>query len=143
MKYRWKSAITVLAAVVGLSTVIAGVTGCKPQVSMAAPPTVVCGTVLSNSVAAPVVFDATRRLPIIKGTTVGGVLMFRVARGCDDGTHVSWDPRSAAHLVKVAYARDGLPVAVVLKPSGSGAEFRLIGTRNGKVVASATAKPSA
>jgi hypothetical protein len=143
MRCRWKSSITALAAAVATSAVTAGVAGCKPGVSTAAASTVVCGTVLSNSVAAPVVFDATRRLPIIKGTTVGGVLMFRVARGCDNGTHVSWDPRSAAHLVKAAYARDGLPVAVVLKPSGSGREFRLTGTRNGKVVASATAKPAA
>jgi len=144
MRSRWKSTTTALAAVLATSVVTAGMTGCKPHVSNGAPVhTVVCGTVLSTSAAAPVVFDATRRLPIIKGTTVGGVLMFRVARGCDNGTHVSWVPRSAAHLVKAAYAKNGLPVAVVLKPSRPAMEFRLIGTRNGKVVASVTAKPAA
>ncbi len=143
MRRRWKASITALV-VVGATSAAAGVTGCGPHVFNAAPiATVVCGTVLSNSVEAPVVFDATRRLPIVKGTTVGGVLIFRVSRGCDNGVHVSWVPRSAARLVKAAYAKDGLPVAVVVRPSGSGAEFRLIGTRKGKVVASATAKPAA
>ncbi len=117
------------------------VTGCAsrgPQLTTAAPPTVVCGTVLSDSAAGPAVFDATRRLPVIKYLTVGEVLMFRVARGCDEGAHVSWVPSAAAHLVKAAYARDGLMVAVVLKPDEP--SFRLTGTRNGRVVASVTVK---
>ena len=78
-----------------MTAVGAGVTGCAsrgPQVTTAAPPTVVCGTVLSDSAAGPVVFDATRRLPIIKYLTVGDVLMFRVVRGCDEGAHVTWVP---------------------------------------------------
>lgn len=88
----------------------------------------------------PVVFNATRRLPTINGTTVGGLLMFRVARGCDKGAHVTWIPSSAAHLVKAAYPRDGQTAAVVLRPRGPRAAFRLIATRNGSVVASATVK---
>jgi hypothetical protein len=136
-----KSRITALAAV--MTTVAAGavVTGCAsrgPQLTTAAPPTVVCGTVLSDSAAGPVVFDATRRLPVIKYLTVGDVLMFRVARGCDEGAHVSWVPSAAAHLVAAAYARDGLMAAVVLKPDEP--SFRLTGTRNGRVVASVTVK---
>jgi hypothetical protein len=90
-----------------------------------------------------VLLDATRRLPVIKHPTVRNgveVLMFRVARGCDKGAHVTWVPLSAAHLVKAADARDGQTVAVVLKPSRPRAAFRLIGTQNGKVVASATVK---
>ena len=121
----------------------AGVTGCAsrgPQLAAAAPPTVVCGTVLSDSAAGAVVFDATRRLPVMKYLTVGDVLMFRVSRGCDEGAHVSWVPSSAAHLVRAARARDGLTAAVVLKPNGPGASFRLTGTRNGMVVASVTVK---
>lgn len=78
--------------------------------------------------------------PTIKGTTVGGVLLFRVARGCDTGSHVTWDPSSAAHLVRAVYARDGRPVAVVLRPSGPHAAFRPIATRNGKTVGTATVK---
>jgi len=135
--------ITVLAAVVTMTAVGAGVTGCASRglrVTTAAPPTVVCGTVLSDSAAGPVVFDARRRLPTIKYLTVGGVLMFRVARGCDEGARVTWVPSSAAHLVKAAYAKDGHTAAVVLKPSGPHASFRLTGTRNGRVVASVTVK---
>ena len=141
MRRRWKSRITVLAAVMTITAADAVVTGCAsrgPQLTTASPPTVVCGTVLSDSAAGPVVFDATRRLPTIRYTTVGDMLMFRVARGCDEGAHVTWVPSSAAHLVKVAYARDGLTAAVVLKPDES--SFRLTGTRNGRVVASVTVK---
>ncbi len=143
MRRRWKPRITALAAVMTMTAVGAGVTGCAsrgPQVTTAAPPTVVCGTVLSDSAAGPVVFDATRRLPIIKYLTVGDVLMFRVVRGCDEGAHVTWVPSSAAHLVRAAYARDGLMAAVVLEPSGPHPSFRLTGTRNGVVVASVTVK---
>ena len=139
----WKSRITAHAAVMTMTAVGAGVTGCAsrgPEVTTAAPPTVVCGTVLSDSIAGPVVFDATRRLPIIRYLTVGDVLMFRVARGCDKGAHVTWVPSTTAHLVKAAYARDGHMAAVVLKPDGLHASFRLTGTRNGKVVASVTVK---
>ena len=141
MRRRWKSRITVLAAVVTMTAVGAVLAGCAsrgPRLTTAAPPTVVCGTVLSDSVAGPVVFDATRRLPTIRYTTVGDVLMFRVVRGCDEGAHVTWAPSSAAHLVRAAYARDGLTAAVVLKPDEP--SFRLTGTRNGRVVASATVK---
>jgi hypothetical protein len=74
----------------------------------------------------------------VKYLTVGDVLMFRVARGCDEGAHVTWIPSSAAHLVKAAYARDGHTAAVVLKPDEP--SFRLTGTRNGRVVASVTVK---
>jgi len=79
-------------------------------------------------------------LPTVKYPTVGGLLFFRVARGCAQGTHVIWMPSSAAHLVKAGYARDGQMAAVVLKPTRPGAAFRLIATRNGKVLASATVK---
>jgi hypothetical protein len=120
-----------------------GVTGCasrRPEITTAAPPTVVCGTVLSDSIAGPVVFDATRRLPVIKYLTIGDVLMFRVSRGCDKGAHVTWVPSTAAHLVKAAYARDGHMAAVVLKPDGPHSSFRVTGTQNGKVVASVMVK---
>jgi hypothetical protein len=129
-------------ALTAVAAMSADMTGCapgKPRVTTAAPPTVVCGTVLSNGAAGPVVYDATRPLPTIKFTTVGGLLMFRVARGCAAGTHVTWVPASAARLVKAAYARDGQLAAVVLKPAGHAA-FRLTGTRNGRVVASATVR---
>jgi hypothetical protein len=109
-----------------------------PAATHGAPPTVVCGTVLSTSAAGPVVYDATRHLPTITDETVGNVVMFRVARGCDAGAHVTWVPSSAARLVQAAYARDGQMAAVVLKPRGPHAAFRLIATRNDRTVASAT-----
>jgi len=126
-----------------MTAVSVGVTGCAsrgPEITTAAPPTVVCGTVLSDSIAGPVVFDATRRLPVIRYLTIGDVLMFRVARGCDKGAHVTWVPSTAAHLVKAAYARDGRMAAVVLKPDGPHSSFRVTGTQNGKVVASIMVK---
>jgi hypothetical protein len=134
-----QSKITAVAAVVTLSTGTA-VAACasQPQVSIDAGPTVVCGTVLAASAAARVVFDATHHLPTIKHLTVGDVLMFRVARGCDQGARVSWAPSSAARLVKSADAADGKTAAVDLKPRRPRAAFRLIGMRNGRVVASAT-----
>ena len=136
---RGQSKVTAAAAVVVMSTG-AGVAACAshPQVSIDAGPTVVCGTVLADSAAAPVVFDATHHLPAIKHLTVGDVLMFRVARGCSQGAHVSWAPSSAARLVKAANAADGKTAAVVLKPRRPRVAFRLTGTRNGTVVASAT-----
>jgi hypothetical protein len=101
---------------------------------------VVCGTVLNNSAAGAVMYDATHQLPTVKHLTVGNLLIFRVARGCDTGTHVTWTPSSAAHLVKAADSQDGQTAAVVLKPVRPRAAFRLIATRNGRVVASAVVK---
>ena len=135
MRRRLKS---VIAAVMTMTA-----TGCASgglQMTAAAPPTVVCGTVLSDSAAGALVFDATRRLPVVRYLTVGDVLMFRVARGCDEGAHVTWIPSAAAHLVKAAYAKDGLMAAVVLAPDVTHAAFRLTGTRDGKVVASVTVR---
>jgi hypothetical protein len=88
-----------------MTAIGAGVTGCAsrgPQVTTAAPPIVVGGTVPSDSAAGPVVFDATRRLPVVNDRTVGDVLMVRVVPGCDEGAHVSWVPPAAAQLVKTA-----------------------------------------
>jgi hypothetical protein len=139
MRNRWSSWLTAPASVV--TVLVAGVTGCTsstPQVTSAAPPTVVCGTELSDSAAGPVIYNATHHLPVIKYLTVGDVLMFRVASGCSQGTRVTWVPSSAAHLVEAAYASDGQMTAVVLAPNEPRAAFRLTGTRNGAVVASAT-----
>jgi hypothetical protein len=137
---RWKLTTPALA-VVATSVVTVGAAGCgPPQVTTAAPPTVVCSTVLSSGPAGAVVFDATRHLPTINGTTVGGLLIFRVARGCEKGANARWLPSSAAHLVRTAYAADGRAAAVVLKPSGPLASFRLIAKQDGKVVAAATVK---
>lgn len=128
----------VAGAVAGLAALLSACS--RPSVTTAAPPTVVCGTVLSDSAAGWVLADATRHLPTITMWTGYGVLMFRVARGCDKGAHVSWAPASAAHLVKAAYAKDGGMAAVILKPNVPNAAFHLTATQNGKVVASATVR---
>jgi hypothetical protein len=138
MRNRWKLGIISVSAASVLA--LAGCSSSEPQVMSGAPPTVICGTELNDSAAGTVVLDATRRLPVIRYMTVGDGLLFLVARGCSQGTRVTWVPRSAAHLVKAAYAKDGQMAAVVLQPDGPGAAFRLIGTRNGTVVASATVK---
>ena len=143
MRRRWKPAIPALAAIVAMFTVPVGVTGCassEPHVTTGAPPTVICGTVLNDSAAGAVVYDATRQLSTVKHTTVGGLLIFRVARGCDEGTRVCWTPSSAAHLLKAANAKDGQTAAVVLEPTRPRAAFRLVATQNGRVVALARVK---
>jgi hypothetical protein len=139
MRYRSRMKLPAFLAVITVSAFPALVTSCAPEVKVtsAAPPTVVCGTVLSVSAAGPVLYDATRPLPALPYASVGGLFYFRVTRGCDHGSHVRWVPSSAAHLVKAARARDGLPAAVVLQPTGPRSAFRLIGTRDGRVVASA------
>ena len=93
---------------------------------------------LSDSAAGWVINDATRHLPTITAYTGNGVLMFRVARGCDQGARVSWTPASAAHVIKTVHAKDGGVTAVVMRPNVPNAAFRLTATENGKVVASAT-----
>jgi hypothetical protein len=129
-----------LAVIVAMPAVAMGCASSNPRVTTAAPPTVICGTMLNDSAAGAIVYDATHQLPTVKHLTVGGLLFFRVARGCDEGTHVTWMPSSAAHLVKTASARDGQTAAVVLKPSKPRAAFRLIAMRNNRIVASATVK---
>ena len=126
------------AAAAAALLIASGASGCaKPvSVSSAAPPTVVCGTTLSNSAAGAVVDNATRPWPTVSFPTVGNVLYIRVARGCAHGSHVSWTPSSAAHLVRAARAADGLPVVVVLKPRTPHSVFRVIATRDGRTVAS-------
>jgi hypothetical protein len=47
---------------------------------------------------------------------------------------------AAARLAKAAYANDGLPAVVVLRPCAASASFRLTATRNGRVAASVTVR---
>ena len=62
-------------------------------------------------------YDATRGATTVEflGT---GPLYFQVAPGCAHGSHVTWIPGSAAHLVNASYASDGLATAVVLTAGG-------------------------
>ena len=129
-----------LAAAVLAAAVTAGVTGCVWS-SDAAPPTVVCGTTLDDGAMGVVVVDATLPYPggVYAVSNLDSLFYIRVARGCAGGSHVTWIPSSAARLVRAAYAQDGQMAAVVLQPAGPpGVPFKVIGTRNGKVVASIT-----
>jgi hypothetical protein len=101
---------------------------------------VVCGTVVSDSDSGAVLYNATRPLPVIRYETMGGLLYFTVARGCAHGARVSWVPSSAAHLVKTVPTGDGRLAAVVLRPATPHSAFRLIGTSDGRIVASATVR---
>ena len=112
--------------------------GQSPGATSAAPLTMVCGTVLSDSADGWVIDDATRHLPTITAYTGNGVLIFRVARGCDQGARVTWTPSSAAHVIRTVHAKDGGVTAVMMRPNVPNAAFRLTPTENGKVVASAT-----
>jgi hypothetical protein len=125
-------------AVTSLAALISACSGRGTGTTTAAPPTVVCGTVLNDSPAGWVIYDATRHLRTITMWTGNDVLLFRVTRGCAKGAQVSWAPSSAAHLVKAAYAKDGRIAAVILKPNVPNASFQLTAKQNGRVVASAT-----
>ena len=106
--------------------------------SSAAPPTVICGTTLSHEGAGPVVTDATgsHMDAVIRKQTVGGLFII-VASGCDHGAQVTWTPKGDATLVKSANAKDGLPVAVVLRPTKRHDDFTVIGTQDGQRVSRA------
>jgi hypothetical protein len=128
--------------VAGAASLAVLVSACSqpPGATSAAPPTEVCGTVLSDSASGWVIYDATRHLSTITGWTGDDVVIFRVARGCDQGARVSWTPSSAAHVIKTVHAKDGGVTAVVMRPNVPNAAFRLTATENGKVVASATVR---
>lgn len=100
----------------------------------------VCGTTLANSGQGAVIYGPTRLKSPVRYVSVNGWLYFRVSRGCAKGSHVTWSPRSAARLVKIARAEDGLPAAVVLKPAGPHVRFRVVATRDGRVVATAVVR---
>lgn len=88
--------------------------------SSAAPPTVICSVVLSATATAPVVYDITSSgfdaSRTVGAPTVGGVVIVRVASGCDVGSEVTITPSDAFKVTRIVRAADHLPVAVVLKP---------------------------
>lgn len=117
--------------------VVAGlglVSGCgsAPDVT-AEGPTVVCGTTWGQH-AFYDAFKVTRRVQVVRDPG-SKQLSFLVARGCVNGSVVRWVPRSAARVVQVARARDGLMAALTLKPTGTRSPFRLTVMRDGKVTA--------
>jgi hypothetical protein len=115
------------------------VTGCDQVTnstghSSAAPPTIVCGTILNDTPAGAGVIDAVHDHRPITSPSSGGVLFIRVSDDCLHGADVAWAPAPAAVLVKRAPARDGLDAAVVLRPATRTAAFTVTARRGGAVV---------
>jgi hypothetical protein len=103
--------------------------------SSAASPTVVCGTTLSSSPEGVVLEDAVHRHQTITDAGTGDVLYIKVSNSCKRGARVTWTPSSAATLVKQALAKDGQPVAVVLKAGSRPVHMTLTSTRDGSTIA--------
>lgn len=133
------SGFPALAAVM-VFAVATGITGCVWSSAGQPVPYVICGTTL-NAVGNGGV-DQLQNGLVTEPTGNQGRFIFIVTYDCVHGSHVTWVPSSAAHLDQAAYAQDGQMVAVVLKPSGPHAVFRVTATRNGRVVASTTVEPA-
>jgi hypothetical protein len=84
--------------------------------STGAPPTVVCGTVLSKSAAGQPVIDATHGNVRLKDLMMGEPVYLRVTRDCAHGATITLIPGDDATVVAKALAKDGLPAGVVLQP---------------------------
>lgn len=104
------------------------------RASSAAPPLVVCGTVVSTSAAGPVVYDMTQKqYPTVTELTVGGYVYVQVSDSCVEGADVTIAPSSAFTVVRVVKASDGRDELVVLAP-GSHATAVLTASKAGHVV---------
>jgi hypothetical protein len=127
-----------------LAAIAACVSGCVYPSSGQHPGLVMCGTTLQPAGGGAGIAPD----PVLRGShsvsygTGNGPLYFQVAPGCAHGNHVTWIPRSAAHLVDAAYASDGLAVVVVLQPTRPLTAFRLVATRNDRVVGTVTVRPA-
>jgi hypothetical protein len=112
----------------------------EPNISSAAPATVICGKTLNATASGAVVEDATRNHRTIDGVSSRGLIFIRVSESCETGAEVVWAPKAAATLVDQALARDGHSVVVVLRPANARATFALTASRSGKRVAYATVR---
>src|SRR5215831_18082334 len=103
------------ATVIGVAIAL-GATGCAHSSAGQSPGIEECGTWLGGGGMGPgpEIVDATQ--PILANSvhqSSDGNFYFWVARDCDHGSHVTWTPAGAAHLVREADARDGRPAFVV------------------------------
>jgi hypothetical protein len=91
-----------------------GLAGCGA--TSAAPPTVICGQVLSRSAAGIEVYTIWGRGAhgVVRYPTVGNVVYLQVARGCSTGSEVQIRPAGLLRVVKSVRARDGHLVLVVV-----------------------------
>ena len=86
-----------------------------PQIS-GAPPMVVCGQVLSTSLAGAVLIDATRDTTYVSTVSAEGLIFLQLTDGCGEGVDVSVNPVDAATVIVRALARDRRAVAIGLQP---------------------------
>jgi hypothetical protein len=117
--------------------------GCAAATSSsAAPPTVICGTTLSHQAAGPSVIDATgsHMGTVIRARTDDDDVFIVVATGCDRGATATWSPIGDATLVRAANAKNGLPAAIVLRPTKPHDDFTVIGIQDGHVVSRAVVR---
>ena len=83
------------------------------QNSSAAPPTVVCGTTISNSASGVGVTDASTQTVTVR-QSYSDAIYLEVSSDCDHGITPIF-PAAAATLVTEAKAKDGKPAAIVLQ----------------------------
>jgi hypothetical protein len=106
-------------------------------------PVVLCGTTFTPE--SNLVNFWTSVMPAGQKASYDGeteeVLIISVSPDCDTGSHVSWSPPSAAHIVQSAYAKDDLLAAVSLKPTSPTAVFTVTATRDGKLVGTINCEP--
>lgn len=135
--HRRKSARGLSHKIVGLTLTLT-LTSCshaRQGYSNAAPPTVVCGTVLNNTAEGAVVIDASEYHGIVRHVSVHNFLYIQVSDDCSQGARVTWTPPQAAVMVKEALAKDGLLAAIVLRPATPSASFVLSAERSARIIA--------
>jgi len=103
-----------LVGLLSCGVVAMGLAGCGA--TSAAPPTVICGHVLSRSEAGIEVYTIWGRGAhgIVRYPTVGNVVYVQVARGCTLGSEVQIRPAGLLRVVRSVRARDGHLVMVVV-----------------------------
>ena len=77
---------------------------------------VVCGQVLSTSLAGAVLIDATRDTTYVSTVSAEGLIFLQLTDGCGEGVDVSVNPVDAATVIVRALARDRRAVAIGLQP---------------------------
>jgi hypothetical protein len=103
----------------GLSVLAASCASATSDAGMHEEPMSSCGTPLGDSWGGQSTI-LNPHTPTTVGGPAGQPLFLVKSHGrCAHGARITWTPKSAARLVKVAKANDGLPVAVVLVPTSN------------------------
>ncbi len=105
-KRRWPGVLMGVASI--------GLAGCGA--TSAAPPTIICGHVLSRSAAGIGVYTIWGRgaRAVVRYPTVGNVVYLQVARGCSTGSELQIAPAGLLRVVRSVRARDGHLALVVV-----------------------------